>query len=151
MFETLFKYPGVLARHRGGPFGDLRERFLVHCADQRLAHATLLQLANELVVVAGHIDLTTGLQISLPEIEAAGDEWARHQRRRGRAHSTKWPRERFIQTAVPWLRFLGRFREAEAQPQPGAHRVEDFASFMRDERGLSEVTIRGRCRHVERC
>lgn len=150
MFETLFKYPGVLARHRGGPFGDLRERFLIHCADQRMAHATLLRAANELLVVAGRIDLTSERQISLPEIEAAANEWSRYQTRRGRAHSTKWSRERFMQTAVAWLRFLERFREAEPQRRPYAHIVQDFASFMRDERGLSEVTIGGRCWHVKR-
>ena len=34
MFETLFKYPRVLARHREGPVADARERFLTHCAEQ---------------------------------------------------------------------------------------------------------------------
>ena len=150
MFETLFKYPGVLARHRGGPFTDLRERFLVHCADQRMAHATLLRVANELLVVAGRMDLTAERQISLAEIEAAADEWSRYQQRRHRAHCQKWSRERFIQTAVPWLRFLGRFQEKEHQQRPYEHIVQDFASFMRNERGLSEVTIGGRCWQVNK-
>ena len=75
MFETLFKYPGVLARHRSGPFTDLRKRFLIHCADEGLAHATLLHVANELLVVAGRIDLTAERQISLAEIEAAMAIW----------------------------------------------------------------------------
>ena len=141
MFETLFKYPGVLARHRGGPFTDLREQFLIHCADQGLAHATLLHVANELLVVAGRVDLTAERQISLAEIEAAADEWSRYQKRRRRAHCSKWSRERFIQTAVPWLRFLGRFQESEHQQRPYEHIVQDFASFMRDERGLSLSTL----------
>ena len=41
MFETLFKYPRVLARHREGPVADARERFLNHCAEQGLARAGL--------------------------------------------------------------------------------------------------------------
>ncbi len=150
MFETLFKYQGVLARHRGGPFTDLRERFLVHCADQRMAHATLLRVANELLVVAGRMDLSAERQINLAEIEAAADEWSRYQQRRHRAHCQKWSRERFIQTAVPWLRFLGRFQEKEHQQRPYEHIVQDFASFMRNERGLSEVTIGGRCWQVNK-
>ena len=150
MFETLFKYPGVLARHRGGPFTDLRERFLIHCADQGLAHATLLHVANELLVVADRIDLTAERQISLPEIEAAADGWSQYQKRRHRAHCQKWSRERFIQTAVSWLGFLGRFQESEHQQRPYEHIVQDFASFMRNERGLSEVTVRGRCWHVNK-
>ena len=74
MFETLFKYQGVVARHRSGPFPDLRERFLIHCADQGLAHATLLHVANELLVVAGRMDLTAERLITLAEIEAAADK-----------------------------------------------------------------------------
>ncbi len=150
MFETLFKYPGVVARHRGGPFTDLRERFLIHCVDQGLAHATLLHVANELLVVAGRIDLTAERQISIAEIEAAADAWSRYQQRRQRARCPKWSRERFIQTAVPWLHFLGRFQEKEHQQRPDEHIVQDFASFMRHERGLSEVTVRGRCWQVNK-
>jgi len=57
VFETLFKYSSVLGRHRGGPFADLRERFLIHCAEQRMAHATLLRVASDLLLVADRIDL----------------------------------------------------------------------------------------------
>jgi integrase/recombinase XerD len=150
VFETLFNYPTVIARHRDGPFADLRERFLIHCAEQHMAKATLLRIARELLVVAGRIDLTAERQISLAEIEAAADGWSRYQRRRCRAHSPKWSRELFIQTAVPWLRFLERFREAEPQQRPYQQLVQDFASFMRDARGLSEVTVHDCCWHVEK-
>ena len=150
MFETLFKYPSVLARHRAGAFADLRERFLIHCADQRMAQTTQLRIARELLVVAGRIDLTAQRQIRLPEIEAAADGWARYQQRRGHVHGPKWSRELFIQTAIHWLRFLERFQEREHQPRADEHIVQDFVSFMRDERGLSEVTIRGRCWHVHK-
>ena len=33
MFNTLFHYPRVLARHRQGPSAQARERYLTHCAD----------------------------------------------------------------------------------------------------------------------
>ena len=36
MFDSLFKYPRVLTRHREGPVADARERFLTHCAEQGL-------------------------------------------------------------------------------------------------------------------
>jgi len=150
VFETLFKYPGVIARHRSGPFPELRERFLTHCAAERLAHGTLLHIANELLVVASRLHLTADRQISFTEIETAADEWSRYQQRRHRAHCKKWSRERFIQTAVPWLRFLGRFQDSESQPPPYAHIVQDFASFMLNDRGLSEVTVRARCWHANK-
>ncbi len=40
-FESLFQYPAIVARHRGGPFAEARERFINHCASQGLARATL--------------------------------------------------------------------------------------------------------------
>jgi len=43
VFETLFKYPGVVARHRTGPSAEARERFLKPCVGQGLAGATLLR------------------------------------------------------------------------------------------------------------
>ena len=37
MFETLFKYPRILARRRGGPAADERQRFLAHRAHEGAA------------------------------------------------------------------------------------------------------------------
>ena len=150
MFETLFEYPRVLARHRDGAFADARDRFLTHCASQGMARGTLLRMARELLVIADRIDLEAKPQVSLAEIEAAADGWARYQRRHRRIHGLRGSRELFIQTALAWLRFLKLFQEPEDQIHPYAYLVEDFSKFMRDERGLSEVTIGNRCWHVEK-
>ena len=84
MFETLFKYPRVLARHREGPVADARERFLIHCAQQGLARESLLRTAREVLIIAKHIDLTNGTAISIHDVEAAADRWDAHQQRRYR-------------------------------------------------------------------
>jgi len=59
VFETLFKYPRVVARHRTGRSAEARERFLKHCVSQGLAGATLLRHARELLVIAERIDITS--------------------------------------------------------------------------------------------
>jgi hypothetical protein len=46
MFEDLFSYPRVLARHRTGPSANARERLLAHCAGYGAARGTLLGLAK---------------------------------------------------------------------------------------------------------
>jgi site-specific recombinase XerD len=51
---------------------------------------------------------------------------------------------------VPWLHFLGRLQDSESQQRPNEHIVQDFASFMRNERGLSDVTVRVRCWHANK-
>jgi len=151
MFETLFKYPRVLARHREGPVADARERFLTHCAEQGLARESLLRTAGEVLIIAKHIDLTTGTAISIHDVEAAADRWDAHQQRRYRLRGSavEGSRQLFIQKALPWLRFLGRLEQPDNEPIPFADLLKDFAVYMRDQRGLSAVTIRNRCWHVE--
>jgi len=145
MFNTLFHYPRVLARHRQGPSAQARERYLTHCADQGAARGTLLRTARELLVIAQRLDITTDQMISTRQVEAAAERWVYHQQRRGRIRGRRGSRQWFIQTALSWLRFLGRLEVHDKKPLPFADLVEHFAAWMRDQRGLSDVTIRNRC------
>jgi hypothetical protein len=85
MFETLFRYPAIIDRHRNGPFAEARERFLEHRIHQGYAPATLQRCAKELLVVAERIDITTGNIIGSAAIEAAAEQWAREQKQRKHA------------------------------------------------------------------
>ena len=107
MFDTLFHYPGVLARHRDGPSAQERECFLIHCASARATRQTLLHLASELLLIARHINLSDDSLIDFQEVEAACERWVRHQRRHRRIHDPRFCRQHFVQTATRWLRFLG--------------------------------------------
>ena len=149
-FESLFQYPAIVARHRGGPFAEARERFINHRASQGLARATLQHYAQELLVVAERIDITVGEVIGSSAIEAAADCWAREQDQRKRAQGRRWSRELFIQTATHWLHFLGRLEVPQAKVGPFAERLADFAAYRRDERGLSPATIRNQDWHVKK-
>lgn len=148
MFETLFHYPGVIARHRAAPFAEARERFLNHCTSQGLAVPTVLRHARELLVIAERIDI--GQAVDLSTIAAAAERWAREQHQRHRAQALQWPRTLFVQTATSWLRFLGRLEEGKGEILPWAERLADFAAYQREERGLSPVTISGQGWHVEK-
>jgi len=150
MFETLFQYPAVVARHRNGPFARARERFLNHCASQGFARATLSVYARELLVIAERIDITMGEAIGLSTIEAAAHRWAREQHQRQHVHCLRWSRERFVQTAKDWLHFLGRLEVPQPKIVPFADRLADFAAYQRDARGLSPATIRCQSWHVEK-
>jgi len=150
MFEVLFVYPKVVARHQRGPSADAREQYLAHCASYGAAHATLRRFANLLLVIADRIDVDLRKTISLAEVEAAADSWSRYQRRRGRAHGRRWSRLLFVQVATAWLRFLGCLEETCDEPGGLADQVGEFIAHLRDERGLSENTLRDRRWHVER-
>lgn len=146
MFETLFRYPSVLARHREGPAAEERRRFLLHRANEGAAPATLLRTARELLVIAKNIDITISGSVSRQDLEAAASKWARRQQRRHRTHGPRWSRELFLQVGTSWLRFLGRLQKTAVPPSP---LITDFVQYMRAERGLAEATIRNRCWHVQ--
>lgn len=150
MFDTLFRYPAIVARHQRARFAAARELFLNYCAGQGMAHATLQRCAQELLVVAERIDITVGEVIESSVIDAAADRWVREQHQRQRVDGPRWSRQLFIRTATDWLRFLGRLEVPKPKSVPFADRIADFAAHRRDERGLSPATVRSQNWHVEK-
>jgi len=111
MFEVLFTYPNVLARHQQGPESSKRARYLTHLADQGAARETLLRIARELLVIAERLDLSADRRIEHEEIEAAARCWAEYQHTRNRTAGQYWSRRLFHDVAAAWLRFLGQLQE----------------------------------------
>jgi integrase/recombinase XerD len=142
MFEVLFAYPKVLARHQAGPAAADRERYLTHCAGQGAARETLLRIARELLVIAEWIDVAAGKPITRSEIDAAARGWARRQQKQCRADSGEWSRRLFVQVAVAWLRFLGILEDtSHDRRNVFSEQVDDFIIHLQDERGLSSNTV----------
>jgi integrase/recombinase XerD len=151
MFDALFIYPKVLARHKAGPAAAERERYLVHRAgDEGIAPATLLRIAREMLVVARWMDLGHEKSVSRQDIEAAAQRWALYQQRRHRSGDDRWSRRLFVDIATDWLRFLGRLVEPSSDGGVAfAAEVEDFATHLLIECGLATTTIKSRRWHVE--
>ena len=127
MFDQLFKQPCALSRQRNAPLASERASFLAQRAEDGAAPGTLVRLARELLIVVQELDLTNNDDVITPQaIEAAADRWARRQTRRHRAHTKRWSRTFFRQTATDWLRFLGRLSVPEPEPKPFASLVARF-------------------------
>jgi site-specific recombinase XerD len=148
MFESLFKYPAVVSRHREAPLAEERESYLAHRAKDGTSLATLRRFARELLVVVREMDLRPAT-ISVDAIESAAQLWACRQKRRGRAGKLRWSRSLFIQVTQDWLRFLGRLEEPQVNVVY-ADRIDDFTGFLRIERGLSAKTIRNYAWYVDK-
>jgi integrase/recombinase XerD len=150
VFDQLFQDSRTLARQRDGPLTEERRRYLVHCAEQQMAHKTLQDIAFYTLVVANTLRLAErpGELITREEIKTAADCWAsRHSTQLSLPTvSAAW--RRFTRYATRWLTFLGRRQPAITAPQPYAEEVTKFADYMRQERGLSPRTIEIRCRGV---
>jgi site-specific recombinase XerD len=150
MFEKLFTYPAVFARHRNAPLFEERDHYLAYRAESGSTQETLLHIARELLQVVRILNISSTSNVTPKHITAAADRWARKQYRRGHAHTLKWSRKLFIQVATEWLRFLGRLDELAVEPPSFAGLIENFANWMESERGLSLITIRNYCWHVKK-
>lgn len=148
MFESLYRYSRVLARHLDGPAAEERDRYVEHRAAGGAARESVLHLASELLLITQRLDINGTRAISLEEIAKVADRWARHQRRRGRSSTARYSRQRFVQVATDLLRFLGRLEPVPATQDPCADMIDEFAAYMLMERGLSKHTVSNRCWHI---
>jgi integrase/recombinase XerD len=129
MFETLYRYSRVLVRHLEGPAAEERDRFVTHCVEAGAARESVLHLASELLLVAQRLDIDGIRAVTPEEIGSAADRWVRHQRRHGRIRTARFSRQRFVQVASDWLRFLGRLEAAPVTRGAGAELVLQQASL----------------------
>jgi site-specific recombinase XerD len=141
MFATLFTRPHTLARHYNAPFRESRASYLSFCKAQGYPRSSLQKIAWVLMVFSLSIDLGKSGRVTRKEVEFAVDHRIRFYRRKEPVKESKSSRLLFICTAIAWLRFLGDFEESPHNPSIFSSHIEDFAKFMRDERGLSPATI----------
>lgn len=143
MFDQLFQEPSALARHRDGPLAEERRRYLIHCAEQRMALQTLCEVATYTLVIANALRLAERPDdlIARVEIEVGADLWARRHPHAPLRRPRVWSRYRFARHATRWLSFLGRLQPVATAPLPYADLVARFADRMRQERGLTHRSI----------
>ena len=140
MFESIFTSPCAIARHRDGPLAFKREEFLRHLAQQGYSRKTMRSIAAELIVVAQRMEIGEA-KISIGEIEVASESWARDQRDGNHACSLCCPAKLFKRTAITWLDFLGLLSRPLEKTSRTSEPINQFEAYMRDDRGLSSVTI----------
>lgn len=142
MFETLFRYPSVLRRHREGPLAAERAAYLERLAARGTARGTLLRRASSCLCVAARLERwPADHRFAEEEIRTIAARWAAESVRSGRASGTRWPEAHLRFAAVDFLRAVGRLRAPPA-PRPGPYDdvLADFLAVRREDRWLSEAT-----------
>jgi site-specific recombinase XerD len=141
MFEILFHYPRVLARHVSGPLAEERRRYLDHRAAQGTPRSTLLRYATELLVVASNLVLKPRHPVRPGQIQWAARRWARRQRRQGHATVLRWSERHFVEVATAWLKFLGWLVPKPVPAFPFRAQVRRWATALQAGESLSPRTI----------
>lgn len=148
MYEILFKQPAVLARYRTAPHAVSCERFLDDCASRGYSHAMLCKIAWILLAVTPGIDISHG-DVSVEEIEFSVEQRKRFSQRGRHSDGFRWSRRMFIHVATEWVQSLGCTVRGPKIEQAFAAQLDAFACYLRDERGLSPITISTRCDHLK--
>lgn len=143
MFESLYRRPFDIARHRAAPYAEERERYLTYCHQQGYAQTTLQSFARELLWAARKLS-ASDFPVTPERLEALADDWQARQQSAGRPLSAYWTHARFVEATRSWLRFLGWWHEP-VEPVPFADLLDAFVAWMTHERGLSSNTITCRC------
>jgi site-specific recombinase XerD len=138
MFDTLFKQPAVLARYWQGPFLENRERYLKQCAEEGYTLSSLKKIAWVQLTVAHSLDLHQG-KVTARDIEMAVD--GRKRFRFSPSQDSDGSRQELIYFATGWLRRLGYLELPRKAENSFDSHIASFVRYLREERGLSPVTI----------
>ena len=131
MHESLFSFPSTLARYRSALLVAERERFLQHCAEQGYTRSGLGKIAWLLYIVA-QSPLVKQRVVRRADLD-----------RMARAYCAS-TRPVLIHAATQWFAFMGRPRLEAPREGVFAKQLSAFETYMREERGLSNMTIQTR-------
>ena len=146
MFDKLFNCPEAVAQHQSAPLIEHRVRYLCHCQEVGSPRGTLRRKANELLVIIDQMNLQAERSIRLEDIEAAANRWAYRQPSHYKLRDPEKTRRRFVRVAKRWLAFLGWLQRPRAPEYQNF--IDEFATYMEREKGLSTLTVRSECGHI---
>jgi integrase/recombinase XerD len=149
MLEQLVKHPFHLRRYRNGPFADERRRYLTHLLEQGRGRRCLEDVNCLLLAIATQVDIYRKRPTTLAELHSLAEAWIDPVRRRSRQPKTLHvAKTEFFLVASNWLRFLGLLDEP-TKPPPFADFLNQFLTYLREERGFSGATLTNRRRSLE--
>jgi len=151
MFDQLFRYPGVVRRHRDGPLASERMTYLASLATRGIAPETLLKYARYCLAIAYALEtMPRDRSFTASEVDVLARTWAEGRVERRRAAAPRWPQEHFRAIATEFLKSVGRWTPPSRTIRPYAREVDDFVAAERRDRLRSASTCHIRRWHVER-
>lgn len=150
MFDQLFFRSDALTRQLSAPLVDERRQYLAQCAAQGTSKCILRVKARLLLSIAEYLRLAKRPKdtITLPEIKKAASRWSSHNWPSTESSHAKRSREYFIAQAAKWLTFLNRFQTPRKPATVYDQMLAEFRTFMEEDRGLSQATVKGNCSSV---
>lgn len=148
MFEELYQQPVTCCRHRASPNLEERLRYLSSLRDRGYSKKSLREAANRLLIVVRELGTDLRPGVTPAQIRAAAQRFTQGRRRYASRPEPKRSGHYFKQLATSWLRYLGWLKEAAPAVPPYAPLLEEFCTWMREDRNLAEETIKTKRFHV---
>ena len=143
MFETLYKDPATIAKYRLAPLLEERERYLCDVIASGVVGDIARRIARTQLALMDLLNLPDAdVPVRLATVETAVQEWCRNVPEVSAAD--------FRRYAFRWLRFLGWLDEPVLDAHPHSRQVAAFATWTRDDWGLSEATPSNCCCESDR-
>ena len=150
MFDQLFRRRQARQRHATSPLLRERQDFLQECANEGYSTATLRGIAADLLLIQRLLGLPESSQkLGQPAVKAAIEKWIAREPKHFNHRNGRRGCENLTQRAMNWLRYMDRLQVSVPNTSAFDSLIEDFAGYMRLQRGLSEETIKTRCWYVE--
>ena len=150
MFNQLFKCPATVGRHLEAPYAQERRQYLAARARQGNTQSTLLFTARDLLWVARKLSIYPDLRtVTIEQVRAVAGDWKERERACGRPLNKAFTRQRYLRLATSWLRFLGHLH-LPTRPIPFELRLRQYCRWAKEERGLSEATLKQSSSQIRR-
>src|SRR5215468_5250799 len=142
MDQTTYSDQLTVPHGDDAPFADERYRYLRHCAEAGATAASLTLKRNELLWIAARLGPDASAGIDIEALQRIATE-------RQRLNGAVTAAQRVVDVGRPWLRFLGWWREP-AVVFPHQRQLDQYVTWMRDERGFTLSTVEQWSRIIDR-
>lgn len=146
LFNKIFKRKHAKLRHLKQPLLNERICYLQYWADNGAVDNTLRALAQYLLIIMDVISFKEIRIVKLSEIQKASEIWSssNYSCWKRKSDISKTARDRFISNATGWFKMLGCLEVPSKAPNPFKAYLQKYISYMSEEQGLSENTIKSR-------
>lgn len=146
MFNKLFLRKNAIRHHQEAPLLNERLCYLKYLSENGAPRNTLHKIANHLIIFTEYLNLKNKYIITPTAIIKAAKKWAhRSCKRRSLKHKfIKDEESRFIHHATQWLNMIGRLKCKPRKIHSFQNKISQYIDYMRNERGLAEISIYNR-------
>jgi integrase/recombinase XerD len=152
MFNQIFVKKHVIQRHINKPFLQERLKYLQYWHESGAARNTLYQIAEDLLVIVDFICLDHKKTFTISDIEKSANKWNNNFCRDSKGKKFKYSSSsvhRLVRTAIRWLDMLKILKYPHKKNNLFSKQLVEYVNYMREEKGLSEKTIKNKVYQLE--